>query len=121
MTFDFEPEDAWDIGDTVRQQIRNLGTVSPCSTVAPPGSDSTTIEMPRRLMADRHPDPDDDPGRHYRAGLLAHDIASYGPDYELTEGMADWLRDAGLSVVEYEGWPTRAAFVGGYAPGDRGG
>jgi len=34
----------------------------------------------------------------------------------LTE-LAAWLRAAGLTVVEYDGWPTRARSSGGYASG----
>lgn len=34
----------------------------------------------------------------------------------LTE-LANWLREAGLTVVEYDGWKTRARSSGGYAPG----
>ena len=32
-------------------------------------------------------------------------------------GMAGWLRGAGLGVVEYDGWQTRARSSGGYANG----
>ena len=34
----------------------------------------------------------------------------------LTE-MANWFREAGLKVVEYDGWKTRARSTGGYATG----
>lgn len=34
----------------------------------------------------------------------------------LTE-MANWLREAGLDVVEYDGWKTRSRSSGGYDPG----
>lgn len=32
-------------------------------------------------------------------------------------GLADWLRAAGLNVVEYEGWTTRSRSSGGFDPG----
>lgn len=41
-------------------------------------------------------------------------LAAAGEPVWLT-GLADWLRDAGLYVVEYAGWETRARSSGGYS------
>jgi hypothetical protein len=75
VTFDFEPEDAWDRDDAIVEQIRNL-----CDRIAaldggPPGAglDETQERLAAWLIA--HQDDDGTPrAAHIRAGLLSHDL-----------------------------------------------